>query len=274
MDVRTGGKGSAWKLCIGLAVVCGVLVFAAGFLHRGAVASAIDAQQTKSVAYVHGKLTSAVGNDKLTKELGERAAAALEKEADVPAGATVLLYALDGTPVFSSGRAGAGDRPAITAAAKGEVGRVIDGSDLAVYAPIDNKGGKTIAVAAVVSDIDAVRADAAGPLDGLRLPLTALGVVLLIAGLVLMVRGGSTRGTSTRGRAVRAKGDATAASKAPKEGAPPVKSRVSGFAPAPALVPTTPQPAHAAADASAPATGPRSPPLETARSGVWSTARI
>ena len=199
MDVRAGGKGSAWKLCIGLAVLCGVLVFAAGFLHRNAVASAIDAQQTKSVSYVHGKLATAVGNDKLTKELGDRAAADLKKEADVPAGTDVRLYALDGTPVFSSGRPGAGDRAAITAAAKGEIGRVVDGSDLAVYASIENKGGKPIAVAAVVSDIDAVRADAAGPLDGLRLPLVALGVVLLVAGLVLMVRGGSTPG----GRSVR-----------------------------------------------------------------------
>src|SRR6187455_216739 len=242
MDVRTGGKGSAWKLCIGLAVVCGVLVFAAGFLHRGAVASAIDAQQTKSVAYVHGKLTTAVGNDKVTKELGERAAADLEKDADVPAGTTVRLYALDGTPVFSSGRPGAGDRSAIATAAKGDVGRVIDGSDLAVYAPIENKG-KTIAVAAVVSDIDAVRADAAGPLDGLRLPLTAIGVVLLIAGLVLMVRGGSTKGGAGRGKVGNAGSSKTA--KATKEEAP-VKSRVSGFAPAPALVPTTPVPVEAA----------------------------
>ena len=130
MDVRAGGKGSAWKLCIGLAVVCGVLVFAAGFLHRNAVASAIDAQQTKSVSYVHGKLANAVGNDKLTKELGDRAAADLKKEADVPAGTDVRIYALDGTPVFSSGRLGAGDRAAITAAGNGEIRRVVDGSDL------------------------------------------------------------------------------------------------------------------------------------------------
>ena len=245
MDVRAGGKGSAWKLCIGLAVVCGVLVFAAGFLHRNAVASAIDAQQTKSVSYVHGKLANAVGNDKLTKELGDRAAADLKKEADVPAGTDVRIYALDGTPVFSSGRLGAGDRAAITAAGNGEIRRVVDGSDLAVYASIENKGGKPIAVAAVVSDIDAVRADAVGPLDGLRLPLVALGVVLLVAGLVLMVRGGSTKGV-----AVRAKGDAAAttkapkAPKAPKEEAP-AKSRVSGFAPAPALAPTVSEPAPA-----------------------------
>ena len=208
MDERAGGKGSAWKLCIGLAVVCGVLVFAAGFLHRNAVASAIDAQQTKSVSYVHGKLANAVGNDKLTKELGDRAAADLKKEADVPAGTDVRLYALDGTPVFSSGRLGAGDRAAITAAANGEIRRVVDGSDLAVYASIENKGGKPIVVAAVVSDIDAVRADATGPLDGLRMPLVALGVVLLVAGLVLMVRGGSTRGV-----AARAKGDAAVTTK-------------------------------------------------------------
>ena len=42
---------------------------------------------------------------------------------------------------------------------------MIDGSDLVVYAPIENKGGKPIAVAAVVNDIDAVRAEAVGPLD-------------------------------------------------------------------------------------------------------------
>ncbi|MFI5055759.1 MAG: hypothetical protein ACHQAW_05090 [Actinomycetota bacterium] len=250
MDVRAGGKGSAWKLCIGLAVLCGVLVFAAGFLHRNAVASAIDAQQTKSVSYVRGKLATAVGNDKLTKELGDRAAADLKKEADVPAGTDVRLYALDGTPVFSSGRPGAGDRAAITAAAEGEIGRVVDGSDLVVYASIENKGGKPIAVAAVISDIDAVRADAAGPLDGLRLPLVALGVVLLVAGLVLMVRGGSTPG------AVRAKGDdavttkAPKASKEPKEAAPG-KSRVSGFSPAPALVPASESAPDKGPDASA-----------------------
>ena len=245
MDVRAGGKGSAWKLCIGLAVLCGVLVFAAGFLHRNAVASAIDAQQTKSVSYVHGKLANAVGNDKLTKELGDRAAADLKKEADVPAGTDVRLYALDGTPVFSSGRPGAGDRAAITAAAKGEIGRVVDGSDLAVYASIENKGGKPIAVAAVISDIDAVRADAAGPLDGLRLPLVALGVVLLVAGLVLMVRGGSTPGVRSVRRATPpSRRRHRRRPKEPKEAAP-AKSRVSGFAPAPALVPASePAPAQ------------------------------
>jgi hypothetical protein len=244
MDVRAGGKGSVWKLCIGLAVLCGVLVFAAGFLHRNAVASAIDAQQTKSVAYVHGKLANAVGNDKLTKELGDHAAADLKKEADVPPGTDVRLYAVDGTPVFSSGRPGAGDRAAITAAANGEIRRVVDGSDLAVYAAIENKGGKPIAVAAVVSDIDAVRADATGPLDGLRLPLVALGVVLLVAGLVLMVRGGSTRGVAGGAKgAVTSK--APKAPKASKEEAP-AKGRVSGFAPAPALVPASePAPAPA-----------------------------
>ncbi len=247
MDVRAGGKSSAWKLCIGLAVLCGVLVFAAGFLHRGAVASAIDAQQTKSVSYVHGKLTNAVGNDKLTKELGDRAAADLEKEADVPAATDVRIYALDGTPVFSSGRLGAGDRAAITAAGNGEIRRVVDGSDLIVYASIESKGGKPIAVAAVVSDLDTVRADAVGPLDGLRLPLIALGVVLLVAGLVLMVRGGSTKGFAIRMKGAAATPKSTKASKAPKEAKEeaPAKSRVSGFAPAVALVPTVSEPAPA-----------------------------
>jgi hypothetical protein len=75
------------------------------------------------------------------------------------------------------------------------------------------------------------------------LPLTALGVVLLIAGLVLMVRGGSTKGGAGRGKVGNAGSSKTA--KATKEEAP-VKSRVSGFAPAPALVPTTPVPVEAA----------------------------
>ena len=56
MDVRAGGKGSAWKLCIGLAVVCGVLVFAGASCTATRLHSAIDEQQAKSVAYVHAKL--------------------------------------------------------------------------------------------------------------------------------------------------------------------------------------------------------------------------
>ena len=72
-------------------------------------------------SYVHGKLASAVGNDKLTKELGDRAAADLKKEADVPAGADVRHLRAGRRPrVLLRARPGAGDRAAITAAANGE----------------------------------------------------------------------------------------------------------------------------------------------------------
>ncbi len=262
MDVRAGGKGSAWKLCIGSAVVCGVLVFAGGFLHRNAVASAIDEQQAKSTAYVHAKLAPAVGNDKLTKELGEHAAADLKKEADVPAGAEVRIYALGGAPVFSSGHGVAGDRAAIAAAANGAVSRIISGSDLVVYAPIENKGGKPIAVAAVVNDIDAVRAEAVGPLDSVRMPLVGLGIVLLVVGLVLMVRG---RRSPTPAVAAAAAATPKESKKPAKRAeATPSKTNVSGFDPAPALAVapqqppadaerrTTPQPVEAAEEPSKP----------------------
>ena len=247
MNVRTGGKGSAWKLCIGLAVLCGVLVFAAGFLHRSAVASAIDAQQTKSVSYVHGKLATAVGNDKLTKELGDRAAADLRRKRTCPRAPTVRLYALDGTPVFSSGRPGAGDPPAIAAAAKGEIGSVIDGSGSGGVRADREQGWQddrrrsrderhrrgarrrrgTPRWAPVAADRARCRpADRRSGADGAR-------------------RFDPRR--FDRGRA--AKGDAPVATKAPKEAVAPVKSRVSGFAPAPALVPTT-KPAPPSAEAS------------------------
>ena len=235
MDVRAGGKGSAWKLCIGLAVVCGVLVFTAGFLHRNAVASAIDAQEAKSASYISGKLTDAVGGHKPTKQLTDRETASLLKVADVPAGMAVSIYTLAGSPVFSSDRADAGDRAAIASAADGGVTRVISGTDLSVYAPIEHKG-KAIAVAAVVRDIESVRAEAGGPLDALRLPLVAIGVLLLIAGLVLMVRGGPTpvaRATATAAPAAPAK------QKDKKKAAAPVKARVSGFEVAPAVAPET-----------------------------------
>ena len=237
MDVRASGKGSVWKLCIGLAVVCGVLVFAAGFLHRNSVASAIDAQQAKSAAYVHGKLTEAVGNDRLTKQLSDRETASLEKDAGVPAGTVVSIYALNGDPVFSSGRAVDGDRAAISSAVDGDVSRVISGPDLVVYAPIENKG-KVVAVATVSSDVEAVRADAGGPLDVLRLPVVALGVVALIAGLVLMVRGRSTPAAPVASVST----DAVPARQKEKKADAPVKGRVSGFDPAPSLAPAAAQP--------------------------------
>jgi len=230
MDLGAGGKGSAWKLCIGAAIVCGVLVFTAGFLHRNAVASAIDAQETKSAAYVRGKLTDAVGNDKLTKQLSDRDTAALEKAADVPAGTVVSIYALNGNSVFSTGRATVGDRGAISSASDGDVSRVISGSDLVVYAPIADKG-KVVAVGTVSSDLDAVRADAGGPLDAMRLPLVALGVLLLIAGLALMVRGGPTSVAPV----AAASAETVPAKQKDKRTEASAKGRISGFEPAPAV---------------------------------------
>jgi hypothetical protein len=274
MDLRAGGKGSRWKLCIGLAIVCGVLVFTAGFLHGNAVASAIDAQQAKSAAYVRGKLTDAVGNEKLTKQLSDRETSSLEKAAEVPAGTVVSIYALDGDPVFSSGRATAGDRSALSSAADGHVSRVISASDLAVYAPIENKG-KVFAVAAVVSDIDAVRANGAGLLDALRLPLMALGVVLLIAGLALLMRGRSAPTTPVATDA------ATPTQKEKKPADAPAKSRVSGFDPAPAMAPAPavasparqPEP-ETAQPAAVPAAAVGAAPAEAAETDAPSRSRM
>ena len=275
MDVRTGGKGSAWKLCLGLAIACGVLVFAAGFLHRSAVASAIDAQQTKAATYVRGKLADAVGDDELTKQLGDQASAALKKDADVPAGTDVQIFALDGTPVFSSGRAGTGDRAAIASAAGGEVSRVISGADLAVYVPIETKG-KPVAVAAVVSDVEAVRANASGPLDALRLPLVALGAVLLVAGIALLARGRRSRAVSTPKVAAPSKVAAASKEQATAKPDSSAKDRISGFDPAPAG-PVGPQPASNEAPAprptSEPAPQPAPAPVEAADAPTGEPAR-
>ncbi|MEP6758717.1 MAG: hypothetical protein ABJB55_05940 [Actinomycetota bacterium] len=226
MDVRAGGKGSVWKLCIAVAVACGVLVFAAGFLHRNAVASAIDAQQTKDAAYVHGRLTDAVGRSPLSKPLSEHMAASLEKDAGVPAGTEVRIFALDGTLVFVSGgpHSATGDTDAMASAARGDVTHAIAGDDFVVYAAIDGRGAKPVAVAAVVSDEQALLADATGLLDGARLPLVGLGVLLLVAGLVLMVRGGAAAPKASAA-ASPTRRDTQKVKKAEE----PAKGRVSGF---------------------------------------------
>src|SRR5215208_2789033 len=127
------GTKSAWKLLIAVSIVCGVAVFAAGFLHRQAVVDAVAKQQVRSAA-----VAKAMTNDLA----GER------------------VYATAGA------RAVAGDRGQVLDAAKGNVTRVVDGNDLVVYSAIPSEKKGNVAVAAVVTDYQKLLADASGPLDG------------------------------------------------------------------------------------------------------------
>jgi hypothetical protein len=225
MNATAGAPKSTWKILIGLAIVCGAVAFAAGFLHQRAVTKAVDAQQTRSAAFARSALPTAVSGANLSKQAGEETAKELDRKIEPPTHTDVRLYALNGTLVYASPGAGmlAGSSEAITDAGKGKVSRVIDNDDLVVYAPIPSDKKGVLAVAAIVTDYAALRADATGPLDTFRMPLLGLAVVLLIAGLALMVR--SAKGA----RPVRAPKAAKAANTGePKKS----KGSITGFEPA------------------------------------------
>jgi len=237
-----GSRSGAWRIVIGLAVVCGLLVFAGGFLHRRALEkSVLDAQATSEL-YAKTKLAHAVEGIDLSEQLKDADAASLTKDLDPPTGDGVRIFAPDGTAVFSSEgiESFPADGDALATAKAGTASRVIDGPDLRVYAPILGKGQRVLAVAAVVSNYTQMRKDVSGPLDPLRLPLAGIGVVLLAAGLILMVQ-------ATKGQTPLA-----AAPPLPTGVQPAAPSRVTGFEPvAAASVPaaarfTPPQEASAA----------------------------
>lgn len=188
--MRSSSGSSTWKIVIGLAVVCGVLVFAGGFMHRRSLEKSIDDAGDASAAFVATKLTHDVEGVDLSEPLGDAAAASLAKEVDPPGDDGIRIFAPNGTAVFTKGvDPFPADAEALLAAKGGTTGRVIDGPDLRVYAPITGKGGRVVAVAAVVSSYTQMRKDASGgPLDAYRLPLVGIGVFLLVVGLVLMLQ--------------------------------------------------------------------------------------
>ena len=280
MGVRSEGNGhrDVWKLLIGLSVACAVLVFVGGFLHRRALDSAVADRQAKSVAFVNTKVADAAKHTDLGKPLKDPAAAQLTKQLDLPAGTDLRLFSNTGAVVYSSPGLAVfpADAEGLQSAASGDPAHVVDGADLRVYAPVDGNGAKPVAIAAVVSNYTQLRDDAAGPLDGMRLPIVALGVVLLVAGLLLMLQ-------ATKGSAAGKASAATPQPSAPKAKAPSsAKRRVTGFDPVPVTTgptiqrveveeehkaaavvdPTTVAPAPVVAEAAPPAT-PTEPAAKT-----------
>jgi hypothetical protein len=216
-QMGSGSRNNLWKILIGLAIVCGLLVFAGGFFHRRALEQSVQDAQDASALYVRTKLSHDVQGLDLSEPLNDRQSSALAKDVDAPGDAGVRIFAPNGTPVFTEGvDAFPADDEALSTAKAGGISRVIDGSDLRVYTPVDGKG-PVDSVAVVVSNYTAMRKAANGPLDDFRLPLVGLGVVLLIIGVVLMLQA--------------TKGSAPVTAPIAKVVAPPrpAKGRVTGF---------------------------------------------
>jgi hypothetical protein len=237
MGVRSDGTGRSnnWKILIGLSVLCAALVFLGGFLHRRALDSAIADRQAKSVAFVNTKVAAAAKHANLAHPMKDAEAARFTKQIDLPTGTHLRLFSNAGVPLYSSpGLASfAADTEGIQTAVAGDQGRVVDGSDLRIYAPVDGNGAKPVAIAAVVSNYAQLRHDVSGPLDAVRLPIVGLGIVLLIAGLLLMLQ-------ATKGNAAAkapAKEKAPSGGKKAEPAAPSSsKRRITGFDPVPVTV--------------------------------------
>ena len=236
MGVRSEGNGKSnnWKILIGLSVLCAVLVFLGGFLHRRALDSAIADRQAKSVAFVNTKVATAAKHADLSSPMKDAEAARFTKQIDLPAGTDLRLFSNAGVPLYSSPGLASfpADTEGIQTAAAGDQDRVVDGADLRIYAPVDGNGAKPVAIATVISNYTQLRHEVSGPLDTVRLPLVGLGIVLLIAGLLLMLQ------TTKGGAAAKAptKEKAKSGAKGAESKASSSKGRVTGFDPVPVTI--------------------------------------
>src|ERR1044071_596203 len=102
MGARSEGSGHSnnWKLLIGLSVLCAVVVFLGGFLHRRALDSAIADRQAKSVAFVNTKVAAAAKHADLSKPMKDAEAATFTKQLDLPAGTDLRLFSAAGVPLY------------------------------------------------------------------------------------------------------------------------------------------------------------------------------
>src|SRR3954471_10456119 len=231
MGVRSEGNGhrDVWKLLIGFSVACAVLVFVGGFLHPRALEAAVTDPHAHTVALVNTKVADAAKHTDLAKPLKDQAAEDLTKQLDLPAGTDLRLFSNAGAVLYSSPGLVAfpADAEGLQSATTGDPAHVVDDADLRVYVPVDGKGTKPVAIAAVVSNYTELRDDSAGPLDGMRLPIVALGVVLLVAGLLVMLQ--AAKGGAAEKVSAAASRPSTPKAKAPGS----AKRRVTGFEPVP-----------------------------------------
>src|SRR5262249_19707780 len=150
-------------------------------LHTRAVTSAVEDQQKSSAAYVRNALPDAVAGYHLDKPLPDGQAKELAKAIRPPDGSTIVIYSLDGAPVYpaSAAKPDAAEQDAIRSAAKGHVANVEGHGALIVFAPIQGKND-AVAVAGVSTDESVVEANATGPLDTFKTPLMALAALFVL----------------------------------------------------------------------------------------------
>ncbi len=195
------GPKSISKLLIAGGVVCALLVVASGVLHTRAETAAVADNQKQSAAFIKNAIPDLVVGYNLAKPLPDNQASALGKAMHAPAGSAVVIYSLDGLPVYPANAAkpDADAQDALTSAARGHVANVEGTDALVVFAPIQGKNGPA-AVAAVSTDRSVVQGDVEGPLDAYKTPLMALAVLFLLGGLGMLLAG-RTRSRSKKSAA-------------------------------------------------------------------------
>lgn len=201
-------KGSKWPLFAVLVVACGLLIAGTSFMQKTALASKVDAQESKASAVVRQTIAPIVGGANLAEPLPEATATKLRNQLRngvLAAGVIVRVrvFAQNGLLVFSSDPADdpgtkPGDADAIRSAAGGAPSSVagmdrvsIGGRPSSVellhtYVRLQGARGKPGGAVSVEQPYEPLEAASQQPWHTVQLGLAAAAAVFLLITLLLL----------------------------------------------------------------------------------------
>jgi hypothetical protein len=201
-------KGSKWPLFAVLVVACGLLIAGTSFMQKTALASKVDAQESKASSVVRQTIAPIVGGANLTEPLPEATATKLRNQLRngvLAAGVIVRVrvFAQNGLLVFSSDPADdpgtkPGDADAIRSAAGGAPSSVagmdrvsIGGRPSSVellhtYVRLQGARGKPGGAVSVEQPYEPLEAASQQPWHTVQLGLAAAAAVFLLITLLLL----------------------------------------------------------------------------------------
>jgi len=201
-------KGSKWPLFAVLVVACGLLIAGTSFMQKTALASKVDAQESKASSVVRQTIAPIVGGANLTEPLPEATATKLRNQLRngvLAAGVIVRVrvFAQNGPLVFSSDPADdpgtkPGDADAIRSAAGGAPSSVagmdrvsIGGRPSSVellhtYVRLQGARGKPGGAVSVEQPYEPLEAASQQPWHTVQLGLAAAAAVFLLITLLLL----------------------------------------------------------------------------------------
>jgi hypothetical protein len=216
-------KGGRWPIFVGLALLCILVIFGAGFMQSRTLASKVADQVGKAEGFVGDTVSPAVGSADLSQPLSASLSASLDQKFSkgVLAGGTVvrvrvfatdgkLIYSTDGSDQIGAGKVG--DDDGIRAAAAGATTNLVDDDRvstdggasqsvhmLQAYVPLSSgTGGRPLGVVEVDQRMRPIEDAAKQPWRTVQLVAVFVAFLFLELGLVSFARATAAKQLASR----------------------------------------------------------------------------